>query len=129
MKRIYVAGPMTGLPDCNYPAFNDAAKRLRELGHTVLNPAENPAPPCGTWQGYMRMALAQLVQCEQVVLLPGWSESRGALIERWLAQVLGMEVVHFADAQMLKQVPLMSAFDAVRLDPPVLPVATDWSAA
>lgn len=124
MKRtIYVAGPMTGLPDFNYPAFNAAAATLRAQGHTVLNPAENPVPPCGTWQGYMRLALAQLVQCECIVLLPGWAESKGALIERKLAQVLGMDVLHFSDAAMLEQVPLMSAFDGMRSP------AVDWSAA
>lgn len=124
MKRtIYVAGPMTGLPDFNYPAFNAAAATLRAQGHTVLNPAENPVPACGTWQGYMRLALAQLVQCECIVLLPGWAESKGALIERKLAQVLGMDVLHFVDAQMLEQVPLMSAFDGMRAP------AVDWSAA
>lgn len=123
MKRtIYVAGPMTGLPDFNYPAFNAAAAKLRAMGHTVLNPAENPTPPCGTWQAYMRMALAQLVQCECIVLLPGWTESRGALIERWLAQVLQIEVMHFTDAAMLEQVPLMSAFDDMPRP------AVDWSA-
>lgn len=126
MKRVYLAGPMTGLPEFNYPLFHAVAARLRELGHTVLNPAENPVPPCGSWQGYMRMALAQLVQCERIVLLPGWTESRGALIERKLAQVLGMEVVHFTDPAMLKLVPLplVSALDQPRAE-----LATDWSAA
>ena len=57
MTRVYIAGPMTGLPDFNYPAFNAAAAKLRALGLEVLNPAENPPPPCGTWTGYMRMAL------------------------------------------------------------------------
>lgn len=95
--RIYLAGPMTGLPDHNYPAFHAEAARLRSLGHEVLNPAENPAPPCGTWQAYMRMALAQLVQCECIALLPGWMDSKGALIERKLAQVLAMDVVMAAD--------------------------------
>jgi hypothetical protein len=32
MKRIYIAGPMTGLPEFNYPAFNAEAQRLRGLG-------------------------------------------------------------------------------------------------
>jgi hypothetical protein len=93
MAKIYLAGQMTGIPDFNYPAFHEAARRLRALGHEVLNPAENPAPSCGTWQGYMRLALAQLVQCEAIALLPGWTESRGALIERKLAQILGMDVM------------------------------------
>ena len=38
--RVYCSGPMTGHPDHNIPAFNAAAKRLREQGHFVVNPAE-----------------------------------------------------------------------------------------
>lgn len=108
--RVYIAGPMTGLPDYNYPAFNQMAVALRAVGHEVLNPAENPVPPCGTWQGYMRMALAQLVQCQCVALLPGWTESRGALLERKLAQILAMDVVMAEDL-------LRFGKEASRLDP------------
>lgn len=97
--KIYLSGPCSGLPDHNYPAFNREAMRLRLLGHEVLNPAENPVPPCGTWQGYMRMALTQLVQCECIALLPGWANSKGALIERKLAQVLAMQVVSAKDLE------------------------------
>lgn len=90
--RIYIAGPMTGLPESNYPAFNAMAVRLRALGHHVENPAENPEPPCKSWQAYMRMAIAQLVTCDAVALLPGWGTSKGALIEARLAADLHINV-------------------------------------
>lgn len=90
MNRIYLAGPMSGLPELNYPEFNRAAAALRELGYQVENPAENPAPACGSWEGYMRLAIAQLVRCDEIHLLRGWSKSRGARIERQLAVDLGL---------------------------------------
>ena len=80
MKRIYIAGPMSGLPDFNYPAFNAKAAELRALGFHVENPAENPAPHCSSWLGYMRLAVAQLATCDAVYLLPGWRHSRGACV-------------------------------------------------
>lgn len=92
MKRIYVAGPMTGLPDFNYPAFHAAATQLRAQGHHVENPAENPVPACGTWQGYMRLAVAQLATCDKVCLLPGWEISKGARVEFNLAVGMGLEI-------------------------------------
>ena len=92
--KTYIAGPMTGLPGLNYPAFHAAALCLRASGFEVLNPAENPVPPCGgTWLGYMRLGLAQLVQCDQVAMLPGWHRSRGARIEWLVAKLLGLRVV------------------------------------
>jgi hypothetical protein len=97
MKRIYIAGPMAGIPDLNYPAFNAQAARLRALGYHVENPAENPDPPCRSWDGYMRLAIAQLVTCDTIALLPGWQASRGARVERHLALDLGMPAVYAAD--------------------------------
>jgi hypothetical protein len=90
MRRIYLAGPMTGIPDFNYPAFHAEAARLRQLGYHVENPAEGNVPPCGTWVGYMRNAIQQLMTCEAVALLPNWQKSRGALIEHGLAVNLGL---------------------------------------
>ncbi len=81
---------MTGEPDLNYPEFNRVAASLRQLGYTVENPAENPAPACGSWEGYMRMAIAQLVRCDEIHMLRGWGNSRGACIEHRLAVDLGL---------------------------------------
>lgn len=92
MKKIYIAGPMSGMKDFNYPAFNAEAKALREAGHHVENPAENPDPPCKSWQAYMRMAIAQLITCDTIRMLPGSENSKGAVLELHIAMSLGMKV-------------------------------------
>ena len=93
MTRVYVAGPMSGLPDFNYLAFDRKAAELRAQGWAVENPAENPVPACGSWAGYMRMALRQLSTCTHIHMLPGWEQSKGARLERHIAEQLGLEVV------------------------------------
>ena len=94
MKRVYIAGPMTGLPDLNFPAFHAEAGRLRALGYEVANPAEiNPDPTAG-WQACMRADIAQLVTCDGVRLLEGWERSRGASLEAHIAHSLGMRLVY-----------------------------------
>lgn len=90
--RLYLAGPMTGIPLLNFPAFHAAAARLRGLGFQVVNPAEINADPTEGWASCMRKDIAQLVTCDGVALLPGWRRSRGARLERRLALVLGMSV-------------------------------------
>lgn len=90
MRRIYISGPMTGLPGFNYPAFNAEAARLRALGYHVENPAENP--PQESWVAYIAVCIPQLLTCDTIALLPGWSESRGALWERYVASQEGITI-------------------------------------
>lgn len=88
--RIYIAGPMTGIPDLNFPAFHAAAARLRGIGHVAVNPAEINPDPVASWPVCMRQDIAKLVTCDAVALLPGWEKSRGATLEHHIAQQLGM---------------------------------------
>lgn len=90
--KIYIAGPMTGRAQFNYPAFHRAATLLRAAGHVVINPAENPAPSCGSWLGYMRMSVAQVAGVDCLVMLPGWPFSKGARVEFILAKLMGFAV-------------------------------------
>ncbi|AJG19046.1 DUF4406 domain-containing protein [Cupriavidus basilensis] len=90
--RIYVAGPMTGFPNLNFPAFHEAARRLRAAGHEVVNPAEINADPSTGWVECMRADIRELVTCDAIHLLPGWERSRGATLEVHIAKTLGFEV-------------------------------------
>lgn len=93
MTTVYVSGPMTGIENLNFPAFNAAAERLRSAGFVVVNPAElNPdAEAKGlTWNQCMRVDIRALMECEYVFMLPGWRASRGANLEHHIAQSLGM---------------------------------------
>lgn len=91
---IYLAGPMTGLPDFNRPAFNAEALRLRRAGHHVHNPAELSLDPLASWEDCMREGLKCLLTCTAIRLLPGWETSKGALLEAQIAAQLGMTFFH-----------------------------------
>lgn len=88
--NIYIAGPMTGLPDLNYPAFHQAAKQLTAQGHTPINPANTTLPNNSTWLQYMQDCIPKLIHADAIALLPGWQNSTGATIEANLAQSLGI---------------------------------------
>lgn len=92
--RIYIAGPMTGIKDLNFPAFHAAAVKLRAFGHHVENPAEINADPEAAWADCMRQDIARLVTCTAIYLLPGWELSRGAKLEAHIAESLGMAFLH-----------------------------------
>lgn len=89
-NRIYLAGPMTGLPDLNFPAFHAEAARLRGLGYDVVNPAELNPNHGASWEDCMRVDIPALLTCGTIALLPGWVDSRGASLEAYIAEKLGM---------------------------------------
>ena len=101
-RRIYIAGPMTGVPRFNRPRFEEAARILRVQGWTVENPAEIGAAfgsdntivtTPGMLDAVIEAELAALAKCDAIYLLAGWEESRGAKRELWLALEKGLEVI------------------------------------
>lgn len=97
MKRIYISGPMTGLPGLNFGAFNLTAHQLRALGYEVVNPAEKQSESEDlSWEEYLKQDLQQMLTCDTIALLPGWQESKGAHLELHVAHRVGMRVVDVA---------------------------------
>lgn len=86
--KIYLAGPMRGFLDLNFPSFHQGAKLLREAGHEVFNPAEQES---GNIRKRMGLDLAWITStADVVVLLPGWEDSLGAKAELATAKAIGI---------------------------------------
>lgn len=90
--KIYLSGPMTGLPDLNFPAFHEQAARLRKLGFGVVNPAEINPDASLSWEQCMRADIKALCDCDVIYLLPGWEGSKGAHLELHIAHRLGLDI-------------------------------------
>lgn len=92
--RIYLAGPMTGLPDYNYPAFAAAEERGKAKWLDIHSPHKNfnedKTLPYAT---YIRADMKMLLECNAIALLPGWQKSKGARFELHVAQLLGHAVL------------------------------------
>lgn len=106
MKTLYIAGPMTGYPQFNVPAFVHMATRLRAIGFGVVSPVERDSPavreaalasPDGklgpgdtiageTWGEILARDVAIVAdEVEGICVLPGWERSRGARLEVFTA--------------------------------------------
>ena len=89
---VYLAGKIIGDPA--YRAkFADAEMVLRELGHTVLNPAV--LPDGLEYAAYMAIDEQLLRAADAVCLLPDWKQSPGARQERALARRLGKKLLRY----------------------------------
>jgi hypothetical protein len=93
--RVYIAGPMSGQPEWNYSAFYEAENRLEDWGFDPVNPARHFRDPdnAPSWRECLRKAIRAMMDCEAVVVLPGWQESKGAVLEVDIARALGWEVL------------------------------------
>lgn len=76
---IYIAGRIKDDPDYKIK-FHAAEEYLKEMGHTVLNPASLPLglPE----EAYMPICLAMLNAAEAIFMLEGAEQSDGAMLER-----------------------------------------------
>lgn len=104
-KSVYIAGPMSGIPEWNYPAFHAAAKKLRDEGYTVYSPAENDieegmVDEAAQKDGNTALAiengvfdyrkaykwdLDKVLEGDAIYMLPGWEMSPGARGEHAVA--------------------------------------------
>ena len=91
--KVYLSGPMTGIPDFNFPAFHAEAARLRAAGLHVVNPAEINPDTTMSWHECMRADIKALCDCDTLALLPGWESSQGAHLELHIAHRLGLRVI------------------------------------
>ena len=83
---IYISGPMTGIPEFNYPAFIEAKTLLEKEGFSVLSPHE--APKSETWEGYMRHDLKLVCDSDAICLLPGLEEKSRSLAGKKLLRII-----------------------------------------
>lgn len=94
LKHIYLSGPMTGLPEGNYPAFFRYEEFLLSLGWQVSNPARiNPHPPGKDVDEQTRAQsiwrdLEAVRDSDCMAVMPGWENSIGARAEMFLARSL-----------------------------------------
>jgi len=112
---IYIAGPMRGFEDGNFPAFDRQARVLKKQGWRVINPAEmdrqEGEPPGGHLdfdpetdyedREFMRDALKRdlIVICEDctaMYMMSGFETSRGAKAEWHTAKAVGLDIYYEA---------------------------------
>ncbi len=121
--KIYIAGPMSGIAQFNYPAFEQAAATVRGLGYDAHSPAEMDSPevralalasttgnlaelgPSGETWGDMLAADVKLIadKLGGVLLLDGWAQSRGARLEAFVCLSVQKPLFQLADDTLLQR--------------------------
>ena len=102
MRKIYLSGPMTGFDDLNYPAFMEAAEKLRKEGYSVYNPAEFTDDPDNfdARAAFNQYCDVILNWADAMVILPEWYYSQGVKVEKTLAKIIGLEILFYEDMEL-----------------------------
>jgi len=113
--KVYLAGPMRGIPEFNKPAFTEATTQLRAAGYEVFSPVEHDEMKGFDWAGHtgdlsaaeasgfsLRAALGAdlawiCAHADAIAVLPGWEHSLGARAEVAVARALGLPVIRYVD--------------------------------
>lgn len=113
--RVYLAGPMSGIPNFNFHAFDEAAGVLRRAGHDVVSPAELDSPEFRaqvlqpgitgnetdlglTWGDCLARDVKLIADggIERIVFLFGWTTSRGARLEAFVGLLCGLQFCYYS---------------------------------
>lgn len=119
MSKFYLAGPMTGIPQFNFPTFDAAAADLRSRGYDIVSPAELDDPktrelslasPDGkpeeklngqTWADFLARDVKLIGdQVTGIILLPGWWKSRGARLESFVGLLSSLKFAEYTPQEI-----------------------------
>jgi hypothetical protein len=105
-KSIYLAGPMRGYPEYNFPEFLRFGEQLKKKGFNVFNPAERDTIQDGfdpkkdtakSLKWYMSYDLPAVCNSDAIAVMPGWEHSQGARLEVHVAREIDIPVFNIFD--------------------------------
>lgn len=100
-KKVYLSGPITGIK--NYKGlflFAEEIVRMCDAAR-IFNPASQIPDSLG-YEEAMKRCVTALAQYEVIMMLPGWSISKGAKIEHDIALACGMNVIDLTDYRLTR---------------------------
>ena len=97
-KRIwYISGEVSNDPDFR-KKFNQTEKELSSKGLVILNPVRYERNG-KEWTWYLKRDVRKLSYCDGIILLYGWANSRGAMVEYSLAIKLKLKIISIANVK------------------------------
>lgn len=115
--KLYIAGPMTGRPNFNFPAFDCAVASLTYQGFECVSPADldeygtrklainspDGSPGSGgsgdqTWGDFLARDVKVIADVvDGVALMPEWETSKGARLEAFICRHVGKPVFYITN--------------------------------
>jgi hypothetical protein len=92
-KKVYISGKITGLP------FSEALAKFRRAEIYILEQGDEQFNPMLTfydnWNEAMVYCIENLLNCDEILMLHDWKDSKGARIEHFIAETIGMKITYW----------------------------------
>ena len=90
--KCYISGKVTGATEAELDEFYNVEAALKMVGMIPVNPLrEVPIQKDMSWADYMRADIILLMSCQKIFMLDNWKNSKGAQLEKYIADQLGIE--------------------------------------
>lgn len=117
--KVYLSGPITGtegfeidFEEAELIVESDFGSKVETVVNPVLtgkrlklkyrNESVTVEPNVPSWSDYMKVSIQNLLNCDTIAMLPEWQNSKGACLEKTIADKLGFRVVLLSKKQFLK---------------------------
>lgn len=106
--KVYISGKITGLNfEQTRAKFQASSDLIESIGMIPVNPMENGLPDNATWEQHMLRDIEMLMGCQAIFMLDDWMDSRGARIEKFIAEQRNMLIFFESNIQKENQIVKM----------------------
>lgn len=85
--KVYISGKISGKEPFARSEFGVAEQLLLDSGFEPVNPFKNGLTEDDTWERHLAVDIVALLECDAILQLPGWEDSRGARLEYEVARL------------------------------------------
>lgn len=89
IMKTYLSGRITGI---EHEAKNLFERYEMMVEGDVVNPFNLNHDHDRKWSSYMKECIKALMDCDKILMLPGWEDSEGAKLELMIAEKVGIMV-------------------------------------
>lgn len=92
---MYISGKITGIEKIAPILFERAESEVIHLGYEPCNPMKlDHSLHDQSWKSFMQEDIKALLDCQAIYMLHNYHDSKGALLEKEIAEKLGMDVFY-----------------------------------
>ena len=91
--KVFISGKISGIENVAFQLFAEAERLLQALGYETINPMTLNHDHDRSWNSYMNVCIKALCECDGIYMIPNWNDSRGANVEFFISEILGLKKI------------------------------------